>query len=536
MSSNRNQKRGKYLKGCYYDKKAAALGDNYSPDSIYEFAVEYKKTKDFISDYSGEHKGYSIVKAEEHGTQMQKNNARNFCARCKASGYARYSQCNYRPFVENENVITIALFDKEDDSGFYCKNCDRRRYFYDYDRCKKEAKSTIQDVRLRNRPTKIILRRLRYYCSHCHGYLGMKYLPDLQAYCGGEMTPRLAASVLLSQLSAVKREHIAEAYGLSKSLIDRIKNRMIEQTKEAKLILVHKNVEEHLNSEVICRVFKDKKSGHVYYAYFLKTKAGEIQLINIITQAVRDAAADLAQEPVSFIKRFHQSESFYFTCFCILAGEKHIRGQQLKKRLDELTKWYYMLTNPPKKLSLFHDDPDTPENKVEKRILLNLLRRTYTSGFEETRDRSDLADGRGFAYYMPQETAPSDYVTSFISTFASADQSGSDVPYTEVINRLLYFNPAVIRKEEIEYFTEGNPFNLGLSAFYLEVNRSSPPPFGAPISCLEHFIKNGLLREDNTRLMPCILMQSNTEDRSYEGRELPCGLSCGSCPHLVELT
>lgn len=534
MSSNRNQKRGKYMKSCYHSKKAADLGDNYCPDSIYEFAVGYKKFEDFISEYSGEHEGYSFVGSEERKTQKQTNNARNFCVRCNGVGFARYSQCDYRQFVEDENVIAIALADKTDTGGAYCNNCKQRVFFSKH--CKEEAKSTVQDVRLHERPTKMTVSRLRYYCPHCHTFIGMKYLPDFQAYCGGGMTARLAASVLYSQLSAVKREYIAEAYGLSKSQIDRIKKRMIDQAKEAKLILLYKNVNNNLNSEVICKVFKDKKSRHVYYAYFLKTKTGDIQLINIITQAERDAAADWNQNPASFIKRFPQYESFSFMCFCILAGEMNIHGQKLKEQLDKLSDWYDLLKNPENMHSKNYFYQNTPEGGAEKRILLNYLRRMPTAGFEVRSDVADIVNGSTVNFSMPSSSTSSDSensIVSFISSVASAQQGGNAVSYKELINRLLYFNPAVIREAEVRYLVEGARFDADARVFYLELNVGSPPPFGAPISCLEHFIENGLLREDNTRLMPCILTQSSTEDRPNERPELPCGLSCSNCPHLA---
>ncbi|MBQ3356167.1 MAG: transposase family protein [Oscillospiraceae bacterium] len=529
MAYNRNQKRGKYLRYCYFENVSPFLS---ASAPLYEFAVEYSKTEDFISVYSGKHDGYCFVKSDELGLQKQKNNARFFCERCRGADPVVFKGCKYRTLVENENLIEIVLRDEAVKHSVFCDLCNRQVYLNP--RKMKLARAKIQDVRLRGRPTKLLVKRQRYYCPDCHKYLGIKFLPDLQAYCGGEMTARLAASVLLSQLSAVKREYIAEAYGLSKSQIDRIKKRMIERAKEARQILADLYVLDHLNSEIICKVFKGNKSRHVYYAYFLRTKAGEILLINIITQAVRDAAADWEQEPASFIKRFSQWETFYFMCFCILAGEKNVHGQQLMERLDALSDWYGLLTNPTEMPASLLNYQDTPEGRAEKRFLRDSLRRKHLTSFEETSDHADPVNGGTIEFYMPKETASSDSIGSFISTVTSAYQSESDISHTELINRLLYFNPAVIIETEIRYLVEGERFATRAGTYYFDLDIWPVPPLGAPISCLEHFIKKGLLREDNTRLMPCILTQNGTEDRPNEQRELPCGLPCDSCPHLVK--
>ena len=537
MSSNRNQKRGKYLKGCYHSKKAAALGYDYRPDLIYEFAVEYKNFKDFISEYSSEHEGYSFVESKERETQKQTNNVRNFCVRCKNGGLASYGQCDYRRFVEDENVIAIALADEADTGGAYCNNCNKRVFFSDH--CREKAKSTVQDVRLHERPTKITISRLRYYCPHCHTFIGMKYLPDLQAYCGGGMTARLAASVLLSQLSAVKREYIAEAYGLSKSQIDRIKSRMIDQAKEGRMHLAWGYIETNRDSDVICKVFKDSKSGHVYYTYFLKTKAGELHLINLLTQADRDAVLSWKDGGVS--KRFPDTDGFSleyrFVCYCILAGEKNMRGTRLKEKLEQLVEWYNQYKDKKRFTNSYYQDKFESYTKAVQPQ--ELLRREDLSRIETLSDLtySKQSGTANISYSFFTNAADPDSnsaIVSFFSTLISELKQINRVSSSEFINRLLYFNPAVIRKEEVKHCVEGTRFGLSAAAFYLENNRSTPPPFGTPLSCLEYFIKNGLLRDKNTRLIPCRLTQTNAEDQPAEQPEHPCGLSCATCPHLVK--
>lgn len=530
MAYNRNQIRGKYLRYCYLENVSPFLSES-AP--LYEFAVEYLNTEDFISAYSQKHDDYCFVQSNECGMQKQKNNARNFCERCRDADPRVFKECKYRTLVENENLVEIELRDEAESQSVSCDLCNRKVYLNPYRM--RPARAEIQDVRLRGRPTKLQIRRQRYYCPDCNKFLGKKYLSDIQAYCGGGMTARLAASVLLSQLSAVKREYIAEAYGLSKSQIDRIKSRMIDQAKGGRMHLAWGYIETNRDSDVICKVFKDSKSGHVYYTYFLKTKAGELHLINLLTQADRDAVSNW--KDASFSKRFPDTEDYLFVCYCILAGERNMRGANLRETLYHLTKWYDQHKNTENNRHLY--DYDWGESIKKAFKAQELLHREDLSRIETV---SDLTYSRqrgtaNFSYKFSTNAADPDSnsaIISFFSTLISELQQISRVSPSEFINRLLYFNPAVIRKEEVNYCVEGTKSGVPNRLFYTENIHRTPPPFGTPLSCLEYFIKNGLLRDENTRLIPCRLTQTDTEDLPAEQPEHPCGLSCATCPHLVK--
>lgn len=95
----------------------------------------------------------------------------------------------------------------------------------------------------------------------------------------------------------------------------------------------------------------------------------------------------------------------------------------------------------------------------------------------------------------------------------------------------LYFNPAVITKVEMAIQTGMRYEDYDMHTLQSEGIYMARPPFGAPLPCLTHFLKNGLFDSNNDTLLPCLLSGKIRYDEN-EQPVLPCGLSGDFCPHL----
>ena len=314
---------GKYLKYCFISKNHAVSTNQRKIEAdeyAYPFASEYKSCESFLSDYQSNSDIYAFL--DETGTaaesdqipsivskRKQTNNYKLFCRRCEELDPNFYPTCEYRAFVSQEHEIRLFIRDIAKDGRFFCSKCGKWFYAYGY----KTSSSTIslQDIRLLSRPTCLAVRRERMKCPQCGILMGDQQIVGLQAYCDGKMTCRLAENVLYAQLSSVKRERIAEAYGISKSQIDRIKDRMIQQSLEARRNRMKSMIKDFSALQVNIQELKDTNTGHVYYLYFLMRSASEALLIHILTQADRDALALLDSDLESFSKHFPDSDAVY---------------------------------------------------------------------------------------------------------------------------------------------------------------------------------------------------------------------------------
>ena len=96
---------------------------------------------------------------------------------------------------------------------------------------------------------------------------------------------------------------------------------------------------------------------------------------------------------------------------------------------------------------------------------------------------------------------------------------------------LLYFNPAVITEVEIAMQTGMRYHDLDWHTLQTEGIYMAIPPFGAPLSCLTHFLKSGLFDPNNETLFSCAISHEirYSED---ESALLPCGIRGEFCPHM----
>ena len=553
MSNSNNRRRGKYQKKCYFTKAEDALPIFYNynnvTDYIYPFALEYKTDDSFIADYSNVQDGYTFIDENAHpndkpsilrsSIRQLKSNSILFCERCKRTDSYSSQECDNRQFVANERVLELAIKDNTGNRKSYCKHCGRFVYAHHF----KKSKLSLRDVRLSGNPAKLTINRTRFCCPYCNTVVGEEQLYGLQAYRGGAMTPRLAENVLYAQLSSVKREYIAEAYGLSRSQIDRIKSRMIEQMKTASLSHVRRNVKTHASNNIICASFKDSATGHVYYAYFLEKTGNAVFLINILTQAERDAASELLSNSSGLLQHYTNSDAFYLTCFCILAGERHLHGEVLLEMLDQLDARYNQLVTERKHtlnyFSLSNEDAyqlsgllRRTRNPEDGHILTPLTsvkeNRTYPYETEEDGQLNLFSHYENSAETNVSSQHPK--IESFV-TMLTATLKEHSVTSSDVINTLLYFNPAVIKETDIAFQVSKIQPYLDSRSFYLEADQRLLPTFGASLSCLSHLLKHGLFQDNGDRLISCQLFAHTAHGCS--DNNLPCGLECNECPHIM---
>ena len=540
---------GKYMKYCFISKNHEGSKNQTRIEAVefaYPFASEYKSCESFLSDYQSNSDLYVFLK--EDGTvpkneciprvvssRKQNNNYKLFCRRCEEVDLGLYRTCDYRGFVSQENEIRIFIRDLAN-NGIFCPKCHQRIYAYEGKKGGREIR--LQDVRLRSRPTCLKVWRQQVKCFKCDINVGEQQIIGFQAYCDGKMTCRLAENVLYAQLSSVKREYIAEAYGISKSQVDRIKKRMINQSLKARRYRMKSVIKDFSALQVNIQELKDTNTGHVYYLYFLMRSDSEALLIHILTQADRDALALLDSDLESFSKHFPDSDAFYLACYCCLAGEKSLKGAELINRLNQFEQLYAerfleLGTNKKTKALLL---ADYGGQNIKPSALLRLLRRErriIASGNSLREENgqyilSEFADMSSVR--IDAESGESADVDVFLSVLRFSLQKYK-TPARVLKEKLLLFNPAAVTKLEVDYLTGKRHPYLDAEAFRAEGEFMLQPPFGVPVQCLIHFLQNGLLDPDSDKLLPCALMKNihYTEDGE---KVLPCGLKGDSCPHL----
>ena len=237
---------GRYVKTCYYSKQDLPLSAKEVEETCfaYPFAAELKRMNEYLKEYEKYSKWYSFLGSNRRPTgdslvsvgleiKTQANNRKSFCSRCESNDSIGYRNCDCRAFVSQENELKIVIQDKLSEDGYSCPSCNNK--YYEYGSKKVSVSTRLQDIRLLSRPTALVIDRSRSKCPNCGTLAGKQQIYGFQAICDGALTCRLAENVLYAQLSGIKRERISEAYGISKSQVDRIKKRMIEQSKDLKM-------------------------------------------------------------------------------------------------------------------------------------------------------------------------------------------------------------------------------------------------------------------------------------------------------------
>lgn len=290
-------------------------------------------------------------------------NRKALCNQCKAAQIDFYQACNERIFVSKENEFRIFVRDKLKSDAVRCKKC------YNWLTSDKSLITTsvarLQDVRFCSRPTCLIVQRERYKCPRCGILEGDDLIIGFQAYCDGNLSIRLAEKIIYAQLSSVKRALIAEAYGITRKQVDRIKDRIIHQSREARSFHLQYCDPENTSSPVICKELKDNSTGHVYLLYFLMHPTEGIVLIDVLSQAERAALSAFNRDEKSIRDHFPDVHSFHLACFACISAEQKLTGKALAEAVQKLTEWYNSRFSSQDEAKDFSIDYTVQLSKVE---------------------------------------------------------------------------------------------------------------------------------------------------------------------------
>lgn len=535
---------GRYYKSCFFSSAVSASAGKrqVAHEYIYPFTAEYKSETDFFGDYAANSDLYDFLDQNGcpcktiplPGTLPLRPQANNqaYCDRCRAYGSKRDDRCSYRDYLSQEHVLRIAIRDKARDAMCLCKKCGKA--FANYAKNESSTEISLQDVRLNSRPTCLVVTRRSLKCSNCGTLQREPQLVGFQAYCDGKMSCRLAENVLYAHLSSVKREHIAEAYGLSKSQVDRIRQRLIDQSLSVRARHVKPIIADNAGKQVERRTVRDPRTGQLYYFYFLMRSATEAVLIHFLTEQERDALPIPYDDARTFAKLFPDPNEFFLACYCCLAGERGMRDAKLLDSLERLEQWYQGRFSEKR--------PDAEAGRVfffdsMEKVSLNKLDLFALLLRDPAKSESEQFDIAAYGQYVLSEfggaQASGDGAYGEIERFLS-QLMGSlrrhKIRPKALKERLLLVNPARVTQLELDLLTGKRQKGLDTRAFMAEGLYMIRPSLGAPVQCLTHFLENGLLDPKPRQLLPCALTHGiqTAEDGTTR---LPCGLCGAGCPH-----
>lgn len=559
MPVKRGEKRGRYDKRCYHfnrlSEKSFSSTNQISNSIVYDFADEYDSLKAFLEDYEKNNDLYVFCKQDHSAVEkmidavkqaqaLQANNEKRFCSRCKKNDPQTYDICTSRLQVATENQISFCIRQKTDGTYFHCPQCGTSISATGGLYIKRVQ---LQDVRLEGRPAKLLIEWNRPKCSSCNTFVGQEQLYGLEAYIDGRMTCRLAENVLRAQLSGVKREYIAEAYGITKGQIDRLRNRIIQEKKIIASRSIRSEVIKERDAPVEVLSFPIINTEIEYYAYFWVKPDHRIQLINLISSVERDSLSRLSDDSAEWKSMFPNAEQFYLSCYCILSGEAGLKGEELESSLelcDEIYRAeedeYPEQENAP---TLYYYSPlseggDRSTKREDIRRFLQLNKDRIRQCLPQQIPAFNVEENgqlliKGFKEQILQGAGEQSEaiarITDFIQTLSAA-VSRKTVGLEQLRELLLRFNPAVITPLELCYYSGKRYGWMNDRVIREEGQHMIRTIVGTPIECLSYFIRNGMIRQDAEQLLLCPLLHSGTAPVSGD-ELLPCGARWKDCPN-----
>ena len=514
----------------------------------YDFAEEREDIETFLLDYENLPNDL-IVKGSLNTSAVSCQMHEELCNECKASANGIYDNCFLtKTTFQLENCIRFSLSFHPQKTHLRCPKCGT---YSGVSGSSRESVVEVRDVRLENMPAKLLIFRSRPMCSneHCRNLLGEQRIVGLESYAAGGMTLRLTASVLACHLNGIKRSYIAEAYAISKSQIDRIKSRVIGMMKDAscKADVLHV-ISEGKRIERSRFEIADHQQSPIELFFDYCSSAGEIRLASAYNKSTMDRFQNFLQtENQEFFYEFGSQQEFMLTGMDYYAGYCGTTGQKLLQHVAALGILYS---------AVMDDDSDTPtpvemrdaldslfnamkDGKHSLKAALNKITRIYHSpallndsihnylsspSFQSLWTAINNADTTEHLTRSEQrqDKRERNVAMNAAAELIQASVSISDLADNELIERLLYYNPAVIPPQVMDLFgTAAGDVSLAENDYeeYMSSVR-----YGLPLACLTHLLKEGLL-EDSELPLHCHLT----------GSDGACRPNCGSyplmCPH-----
>ena len=532
------KKRGNYRRTCYPHEFGLA-------GKQYDFAEDHDDEDEFLEAY--EHLPYDLIEKDSILiTPTDCLSHAKICNTCSIKAYNVYSGCTLRRFgflLENKIRLAVSYHPA---ASRRCPKCGA--YSSVSGSSRNISRVEIRDVRLKNMPVKILVRRTRPMCSNenCRNLLGERRIVGLESYASGSMSLRLTASVLACHLNGISRRYIAEAYAISSSQIDRIKARVIDMMKDAKseADLSHV-IFEGIRIERERFDITDLQDSPIFELYFdYCSSSGDLKLASVYKKSTMEGFRSFLQTGnTEYLYGFSSQHEFVLTGMDYYAGHCGTSGRKLLEHVAALGIYYsyimsYIIEDPDIDVPMpaeLHDALNAlftamKDGKHSLKAILNKVTRMYHKSTQpnnvfnylsgrpfqslwkaiNTTDTSDHLTRAERRYVKQQRTAAMKAAAVLIQKSNASRASKSDFTDQDFIDRLLYFNPAVIPRQVIDLFAtvEGDT-HLAENDYRPYMG---PITYGIPLACLRHLLDSDLL-SDGEQPLHCHLTGADALSR-----------------------
>lgn len=512
--------------------------------------ADYQKYNDLyvFCDCNGNEAEDGLDKAATQTKTIQDNNEKNFCLKCRRQDPTWYATCEIRDKVAKETHISFGLYQNTTHGYIRCPQCGVPVRIWTGG----EYKSVIlQDLRMGGTTTKLLINWRRAKCPSCNIFVGREKLHGIEAFIDGKMTCRLAEYVLKAHLSGITRAHIQEAYGLSSGQIDRLRKRLIQEKRRITARAMRSTILQERDASVEVFSFPISKTNIDYYAYFWVKQDQRIQLINLLSSTEREILSNLSNNSEDWKAEFSDADQFFLSCYCILAGERGLKGEELESRLKLYDALYrgetdYDSDQQTNHLILYRMIHDNRIDKTTLRLATEQLRLELqldtTRVWRYLPQYKSLFDALNGGQLLMKEYVEQifgitddqyetyrrlfEFVHSLVSSLAN-----EKVKPEQLKDTLLWANPAMVTQTELSYYS-GKLFygEIDFSELGSEVEYMFESIVGPPIECLLHYIRSGTIQQISDQLLCCPVIRGKTLPSKM--KTLPCGTPRERCPNI----
>lgn len=500
---------------------------------VYNFAEEHKSLESFTEDFKIMSR--EVLKLEPGDTALVPCDVHlRICRNCRQAdpGFA----CVYKEGFEKEYCFSGECKPRQLGQEIYCPNCGAKNIgkvvCYDME---------LRDIRFNDKPSVLCFERKRLRCPICRRLCGDERIQGLQSFVRSGMSLRLFASVLACIVSGVARRYIVEAYAITDDSVDRAKYAL-------KKLQILKQDEADYNYIVekagkICYLMStvNTPSETNYKAFFFAARDNSLRLAAVTADSeLQKIKRSLKNMDINALTAEENPKVFLTNCAHLASGLLKVPPSLMPFYLIGYTllrNYLELLRHTDYEWSEMRDNMESTYRKLSKalskddvRTVLEILQELFEQieknhyseellGSLIQRRGVILEDLSFYNHTIAGEDAPwekdvypkrSSAQRSFVR-FLSGEIKKTRLSDDEIVERLMYLNPAVLDKQNYmrltderfaEEYEEYLKLEDGQSGTYLMPEESSDES-GVAIYCLKHLIVCGLLREDNSVPLDC---------------------------------
>ena len=497
----------------------------------YDFAEECDNLVDFLQPY----KKLPFDILSESDTKATQDICRkhvNLCHECLTNherhgtrrelGY--WYNCDLRDDLFLYD-ISIELFYSPDRTSIpkQCPHCSSPVYFSS----ERDSHARLSDIRLCGKPTSLYIRRVRVQCTKrdCRRLFGDERIVGMESYENSGMTLRLTASVLTCYLCGIKRKHLVEAYCISSSQVDRLKERVKRMRSQESVQADYQNLIRESKHIMQTRFGTSGASRLLDIFFQWDIHTDELKLVSAYDHVTfRDVWDRLRSGSTTISNEFDSKEAFVLAAVDHFAADSNMSNSELLLHMAALNLYYTMSADEGRFENIRSDDLSHATMLLHRHLFdkeysfMSLLhqfqqmhQQLLDNNFFATADyltsaefltlMRNAADDQEFDPQLPTNwegilSVHKRAAESFAERlFREVSHHAPNISPTELIEQLLYFNPAVISQDFLDLFrTEEGIQHLESNQFYRHFHTDHP---GVPLGCLEHLLKSGFLRDKN---------------------------------------